>query len=148
MLQNIFHVFNKIQQGMIYNILTKKRHADPSYTNHQNLEFNVILPANHYANFNSMHFCFPIKIKKWIVANNIRDDLITANKFFAHWVKEIVIKRHGDDLQMTPTTNSVEIYRYSDAQLKHLPKDSLKAIEKTLLYSKKSSIFSRRRPKT
>lgn len=74
--------------------------------------------------------------------------MITANKFFAHWVKETDIKRYGDDLQITPTTNPFEIYRYSDAQLKHLPKDSLKAIEKTLLYSKKSSISSRRRPKT
>ena len=36
-----------------------------------------------------------------------------------------------------PTNNTVEIYRYSDAILKHLPADALKVIENDLLYSKK-----------
>ena len=31
-----------------------------------------------------------------------------------------------------------EIYQYSDSTLKHLPKDALKKLEKTLLYSKKA----------
>ena len=36
-----------------------------------------------------------------------------------------------------PTNNTVEIYKYSDAILKHLPKDALEVIENDLLYSKK-----------
>ena len=36
-----------------------------------------------------MDLCFPMEIKKRTdVTNNIRDDLITVNKVFAHWVKE------------------------------------------------------------
>ena len=43
----------------------------------------------------------------------------------------------GDDTPILPTSNTVEIYKYSDAILKHLPKNALEVIEKDLLYSKK-----------
>ena len=36
-----------------------------------------------------------------------------------------------------PTTNTVEIYKYSDALLKHIPKNALAVIQNDLLYSKK-----------
>ena len=59
-----------------------------------------------------MDLCFPMEIKKRTdVTSNIRDDLITVNKVFAHWVKEIDLQRYGDDLQIILATNSVEIYR-------------------------------------
>ena len=61
---------------------------------------------------------------------------ITINNFFAHWIKEIDIKRLGADITTLPTTNMIDIYKYSDAMLKHLPKKALKAIENDLLYSK------------
>ena len=64
---------------------------------------------------------------------------ITINNFFAHWIKEIDIKRLGADITTLPTTNMIDIYKYSDAMLKHLPKKALKAIENDLLYSKKKS---------
>ena len=56
-------------------------------------------------------------------------NLITANNFFAHCIKEIDIKRYGDDLQILPSNNAVDIYQYSDTILKHMPKDVLKKFE-------------------
>lgn len=41
-----------------------------------------------------------------------------------HWVKETDIKRYRDDLQILPTSNTTDIYRYSNTTLKH---DSLKS---------------------
>ena len=52
-------------------------------------------------------------------------------------MKEIDIKRLGDDIPILPKTNTIPIYRYSDRLLKHVPKDSLAIIENNLLYSKK-----------
>ena len=48
-----------------------------------------------------------------------------VNKFFAHCIMEIDIKRYGDDIPILLLTNAVEIYRYSDEMLKHMPKDAL-----------------------
>ena len=59
----------------------------------------------------------------------------------AHWIKEIDIKRLGDDVPILPTTNTVEIYKYSGAMLKHMPKNALKVIENDLLYSKKKVVL-------
>ena len=44
---------------------------------------------------------------------------------------------------LIPTSFPHEIYQYFDAMLKHSPKDSLKKIEKTLLYSKKLVYFNK-----
>ena len=65
------------------------------------------------------------------------DDLITVNNFFAYWVKEISITKYGCDRELPPAFSPWEIYQYSDQMLKDLPKDSLKAIQKNFLYSKK-----------
>ena len=89
-------------------------------------------------NFHNLHIVFPMKIKKKSnVANALDNTLITVNNFFAHWIKEIDIKKLGDDQPILPTINTVEIYKYSDQILKHLPKNSLKLIENDLLFSKK-----------
>ena len=81
---------------------------------------------------------FPLKIKKKTnTANNIATTATTVNNFFAHWIKEIDIKRLGDDTPILPTSNTVEIYKYSDAILKHIPKEALEVIENDLLYSRK-----------
>ena len=60
-----------------------------------------------------------------------------VNNFFAHFIKEIDIKRHGDDIRILPTNNTVDVYRYSDAMLKYMPRTALETFDKTLLYSKK-----------
>ena len=52
-------------------------------------------------------------------------------------VKEISITKYGSDRELLPTFSPWEIYQYSDQMLKHLPKDSLKAIQKHFLYGKK-----------
>ena len=75
--------------------------------------------------------------------------MITVNNFFAHWVKEISITKYGSDKELPLTFSPWEVYQYSDQMLKHLPKDSLKTIEKNHLYSKvpihfASTLYDRR----
>ena len=50
--------------GMIENIDTKKQVAHISYKDMETLEFQIMLTNNYYRNPNSMHICFPVKIKK------------------------------------------------------------------------------------
>ena len=100
-------------------------------------KFTIQLSTNQYMNFHSVHLVFLLKIKKTNVANDILATELTVNNFFAHWLKEIDTKRLGDDIPILPTTNTIDIYKYSDAMLKHLPKKELKVIENNLLYSKK-----------
>ena len=42
---------------------------------------------------------------------------------------------YGSNKELIRTFSPYEIYQYSDGMLKHLPKDTLKKIEKALLYS-------------
>lgn len=101
------------------------------------LEFEIALSANKYMNFNNILICLPIKIKFNVNnANNIATGTIPANNFFAHWPKEVDMNRNGDDIPILPL-KTVEVYKYSNKMLKHMPKRALKTLEKTLLYSKK-----------
>ena len=125
-------------QGQIDGTQEKKAFADDTYKDLKTAEFTIQLSSNHYMNFNNVHIVFPLKIKKKTnVANDILATEITVNNFFAHWIKEIDIKRLGDNVPVLPTTNTIEIYKYSDAMLKHVPKKALKVIENDLLYSRK-----------
>ena len=67
--------------------------------------------------------------------------MITAHKFFAHWIKEISTTKYGTNKELTPTTMPQEIYQCSDAKLKHLPEKSLEVIENDLLYSQKPVVI-------
>ena len=58
---------------------------------------------------------------------------MTVNNFFGHWFTDIDIRRHPDDKRILPTNNSLDIYQYSNAQLKYLPEKSVK----TMLYFNK-----------
>ena len=49
-------------------------------------------------------------------------------------IKEISGRKHGNYKQLIATFSPWKIYQDSDAILKHLLKDSLKKIQKTLLY--------------
>ena len=73
-------------------------------------------------------------------AHNIDTDIYTANNFFAHCVRETDITKYGTNKPLILMTTPKEIYRYSNSTLKHLTKNSLKRIEKYLLYSKKPVI--------
>ena len=93
------------------------------------------LTKNHYTKVSSMLLCFPITIRKKInVTQAIDGDMITVI-VFADWIKEISIKRYGDNLAILPLDNVIEIYLYSEAMLKHLPEKSLETFQKELLYS-------------
>ena len=82
-------------------------------------------------------FVFQWKLKqKSDEDRDIDADLITINNFFAHLIKEKSVARYGNNKQLMPTFSPYEIYQYSDAMLKHLSKNALKNIEKTMLYSR------------
>ena len=127
-----------IYQGQIKGTIEKKAYANDTYKDLKTAEFNIQLSSNQYMNFHSVHLVFPMKIKKKTNdANDLANTDITVNNFFAHWIKEIDIKRLGDDTPILPTTNTVEIYKHSDAILKHIPKKALAVIQNDLLYSQK-----------
>ena len=57
--------------------------------------------------------------------------------FFGHWFTDIDIRRYHDDKRILPTNNSVDIYQYSNAQMKYLPEKAGKKLLKTMLYPNK-----------
>ena len=90
-------------------------------------------------NWNNVHICLPIQIKKSTnETNDINAVMVTVTIFFAHWIKEIDTKRYRDDfMEILPATKMTEVYRHSDAMLKHILRDALETFENTLLYSRK-----------
>ena len=118
-------------QGMLEDIDIREKVTHSSNTDMEELDFQIILTDNYYVNPKSIHICFPMKIlKKSNEALDIDDDLITVNNFFTHLVKEISITKYGSDKELIPTFSPYEIYQYSDAMLKHLPKDAFKKLKK------------------
>ena len=129
-------------QGQIDWIQIKKAYAASTYADKQILEFNIELTKNHYMNFSNMVLCLPITFRKNSnKAHAIDDDMIPVNNFFAHWIKDISIKRYGKDIANLPISTTLDIYRYSESMLKHLPDDVLKTFQHELLYSKKKVII-------
>ena len=63
--------------------------------------------------------------------------MIMVNKLFGHWFNDIDIWQYPDDVRLLPTNNSVDIYQYSNAQMKYLPEKSVKKLLTTMLYSNK-----------
>ena len=85
-----------------------------------------------------MEICIPIQFTKRTAKNRAMDPLmITVNNFFGHWFTDIDIRRYPDDMNILPTNNSVDIYNYSNAQMKYLPEKSVKKLLKNMLYSNK-----------
>ena len=75
-----------------------------------------MLTDNYYVNPNSMHLCFPMKIKQLSnEANDLDSNLITVNNFFAHLIKEIGVTRCENIKQLIPTFSPYKIYQYFDA---------------------------------
>ena len=128
-------------QGQLHSTETKSKYAGDKYKGKKVIEFNVQLTANHYSNFQNVRLCFPMEIKSAADNNDdIAAGVIAVNNIFAHLVKEMDIKRYRDDISILPLTNIVNIYRYSDEMLKHMPEKALKTIENDLLYSKKKQL--------
>ena len=66
----------------------KEKAAHISYKDMEQLDFQIMLTDNYYANPNSMHLSFLMKIKQLSnEANDIESDLVTANNFLAHLIK-------------------------------------------------------------
>ena len=99
---------------MLKDIDTRKKVAHSCYTKMEQLDFQILLTDNYHINPNSIHICFPIKIKKSSNQNSDIDaDLITVNNFFAYLVKEVSITKYGSDKKLIPTFSPYEIYQYS-----------------------------------
>ena len=85
-----------------------------------------MLTDNYYVNPNSIHICFPMKIKKSSnTTTDIDGDLKTVNSFFALLIKEISVTKYGSNKELIPTFSLCEIYQYSDSMLKHFSKDAV-----------------------
>ena len=128
-------------QGQIDWIETKKTYASSTYTDMHMLEFVIDITANHYINFSTLILCLPITFRKRTnKAQAIDATMIPVNNFFAHWIKDVTVKRYGDDIAVLPVNATLETYRYSESMLKHLPDDVLATFQHELLYSKKKVI--------
>ena len=129
-------------QRQIDNIETRRCYADSTYSNNQMMEFTINLTANHSINFSNMVLCLPVTFRKTTNKTQpIDGDMITVNNFFNHWIKDVIVKRYGDDIAVLPINKTIYIYRYSEAMLKHPPDDVLATFQHELLYSKKKFII-------
>ena len=126
------------RQNQIAGKIPRKSYASVTYSDKKILEFVIELTANTYSNYSSMEIVLPIQFtKKTSKTTQMDADTITVNNFFAHWFTDIDVRRYPDDTRILPTNNSVDIYQYSNAQLKYLPEKSVKTLLKKLLYSNK-----------
>ena len=71
-------------------------------------------------------------------ATNLDATVMTISNFFADWIKEIDIKWYGNEISILPLTNTVDIYKYSDAMLKFEEDGTLKTYQHYMLYLKKN----------
>ena len=67
--------------------------------------------------------------------------MMAVNSFFGHCFIDFDIRQYPDDLRVLPTNNSVDIYKYSNAQMKYLPEKPAKKLLKIMLYSNKQQIL-------
>ena len=74
-----------------------------------------------------MEICLPLKFtKKSNKAQKMDAQLMTVKIFFGYWFTDIDIRCYPDDMRILPTNNSVDIYQYSNAQMKFLHETSVK----------------------
>ena len=85
-----------------------------------------------------MGICLPLKFtKKTNIALQMEAQMMTVNNSFGDWFTDFDVRRYPDDMGILPTNNSVDIYQYSNAQMKYLPEKLVKKLLKTILYSNK-----------
>ena len=132
---------NKIMyQGQLNYIDTKKSHASSTYTEYR---YGTIRVCHRITSRYFFKFFYYTTLSSTNISkeNKLDDDMIPVNNYFTHWIKDVNIKRYGDDIAILPINKTLDIYRYSDAMLKHLPDDVLATFQEDLLYSKKSVII-------
>ena len=83
-----------------------------------------------------MCIVLPVQFKKKDGASDLDGAIVTVNNFFVHWLKDIDEKRYHVDIQILPTNNTMDIYRYSAQMLSYLPAKSLGTLKETLFYDK------------
>ena len=92
-------------QGQLHSAETKRKYADDTHKSKKGTDLNVQPTKGNYTNSQNVHLCFPLKFK--LAADNdngIATGLITVNNFFAHWIKEVDIKRYSNDISILPLT--------------------------------------------
>ena len=134
------------RQSQVAGELPRKAYASKTYTDKKQFEFTIEMTANTYSNYSSMLVCIPIKFTK---TARLDANMTTVNNFSGHWFTNIDVRRYPDDMNILPTNNSVSIANYSNAQMKYLPKKSVKKLLKTMLHCNKPVYLDRddtRRP--
>ena len=121
------------KQAQIAGELPRRSYASITYSDKKQFEFVLDLTANTYSNYSTMEICLPLKFtKKTNKALQMDAQMMTVNNFLGHWFTAIDIMRYLDDMMILPTNNSVDIYQYSNAQMKYLPEKSVKKLLKTI----------------
>ena len=88
---------------MIDKIKTMQQPTHPSYKDKETFDFQLLLDRNQYTNLNSLHICFPIRLRKLKnAAAAIEGIMVSVNNFFAHWLKGIKIIKYGTNRQLIP----------------------------------------------
>ena len=106
------------------------------------LSITIELTANTYSNYSTMELCVPIKFtKKTNKALQMDANMVTVNNVFGNWFTDIDVRCYPD-MMILPINNSVDIYQYSNAQMKYLPETSVKKLLKTMLYSNNLVYFA------
>ena len=124
------------RQNLIAGIDPRQAYAIETYTDKKSLDFTVKLVPNTYTNYATMEIVLPVQfVKKSQIAQQLDDDLMPVNNFFCRWFTDLDIKRYPDDVKILPTDKTLSIYDYANAQLKYLPKNSIKKLRKSFLYS-------------
>ena len=126
------NVLPKSRQSQITSELPRTSYASVIYSDKKQLEFVLDFTANTYSNYSSMEICLPIQF--YSKTKTKLDNMMTVNNFFGHWFTDIDIRRYPDDKRTLPTNNSLDIYQYSNAQLKYLPEKSVKTFENNVVF--------------
>ena len=114
----------------------RKAYANVTYSGKKQLGFVTDLTANTYSNCSTIKVCLPLKFtKKGNKAQQMDTKLLIS--FLGHCFTDINIRHYLDDMMILPTNNRVDIYQYSNAEMKYLPEKFMKKLLKTMLYSNK-----------
>lgn len=120
-----------VLQGMIQKIKTIEQPVDTTYKDEETLTFELILDKNHYTILKKIHLCFPVRFRKLSkTTQDLDQKFMPVKKCFPHWIKGIDFTKYRTNKNLIPTTTQQEVYKYSDAMSKHLPKNALKIIQK------------------
>ena len=124
------------RQNLIAGIDPRQAYASETYTDKKSIDFTIKLAPNTYTNYATMEIVLPVQfVKKSQKAQQLDNDLMPVNNFFCRWFTDIDIKRYPDDVKILPTDKTLSVYDYANAQLKYLPKNSVKKLRKSFLYS-------------